>query len=88
MTTVFNQLIREKKYQLENTLIFLFRSLVVDKTNPNSSKSWQKVSVFLSFQTSILNKCYIKVEKCADDVLRWLSSRIDLVISDVIYHGL
>ena len=87
MTTVFNQLIREKVSTGEHIDFFVQKS-VVDKTNPNSSKSWQKVSVFLSFQTSILNKCYIKVEKSADDVLRWLSSRIDLVISDVIYHGL
>ena len=34
-----------------------------------------------------MNKCHERPEKCADDVSRRLSSNIDLVTSDAIYHG-
>ena len=60
----------------------------VDKKHPNLSKGWHKVGVFLSFQTPILKKCHERAEKCADDVLSRLSSSIDLVAGDAIYHGL
>ena len=59
---------------------------VVDKRHHNGSKGWHKVDVFLSFQTSILNKCYERAEKCTDDVLRRFSSSIDVDASDAIYH--
>ena len=59
---------------------------VVDKRHHNGSKGWHKVDVFLSFQTSILNKCYERAEKCSDDVFRRFSSSIDVGASDTIYH--
>ena len=42
----------------------LWEIYVVDKKHPN----WHKVGVFLSFQTSIMNKCQERAEKCADYV--------------------
>ena len=57
---------------------------VVDKKHPN----WRKVGVFLSFQTSITNKCQERAEKCADYVQRWLLSSTDVVASDAEYYGL
>ena len=56
------------------------------KDCPNHSKDWHKVGT-LSFQTSILNICHERAGKWADEVLRLLSSSIDLVASDAIYHG-
>ena len=52
----------------------------------NRSKGLQKVGT-LSFKTSLLNKCQERADKWADDVLRRLSSSIDLAASDAIYHG-
>ena len=52
----------------------------------NRSKGLQKVGT-LSFKTSLLNKCQERADKWADDVLRRLSSSIDLVASDATYHG-
>ena len=59
---------------------------VVNKKHPNRRKGWHKVGT-LSFQTSILNKCHERADKWADDVLRRLSSSIDLVASHAIYRG-
>ena len=51
-------------------------------------KGWHKDDVSLSFQTSILNKCHERAEKCADGVSRRLLSSIDLVVNDARYQGL
>ena len=67
-------------------MLFCGEVCIVDKKHPNHSKGWHKVGVLLSHQTPILNKCHERAEKCADHVLRWLSSSIDLVASDAIYH--
>ena len=75
------KLIREKKYALENTLLFRWRSICCV-----NCEDWHKVGT-LSFQTSILKKCHERADKYADDVLWWLSSSIDLVASDAMYHG-
>ena len=68
-------------FKLKTHCFFCGEVCVVDKKHPN-----HKVST-LSFQTSVLNKCHERADKWADDVLRWLSSSIDLVASDAIYHG-
>ena len=75
-----------KSFNWKTHCFFCEEVCVVDKKHPNRSKGWHKVGT-LSFQTSLLNICHEKAEKWADDVLRWLSSSIDLVASDTIYHG-
>ena len=83
MATVLNQLFldQREKVLIGKHVAFSVEKSVVDKKHPN-----HKVAT-LFFQTSILNKCYEKADKRADDVLRWLSSSIDLLASDAIYHG-
>ena len=87
MAAMLSQVTREKKLLIRKKYYFFCGEVcVVDKKHPNRSKGWHKVGVVLSFQTTILNRCYERAEICADDVLRRLSSSIDLVASDAIYH--
>ena len=75
-----------KRFNWKIHCFFCGEVCVVDKKHPNCIKGWHKVGT-LSFQASILNKCHERADKWANDVLRQLTSSIDLVASDAIYHG-
>ena len=87
MTTVLNQLFfnQRVKVLIGKHFFFCEEVGVVDKKHPNRSKCWHKVCT-LFFQTSLLNKFHENAGKWRDDVLGRLSSSIDLVASDAIYH--
>ena len=71
---------------MKNAFLFCKEVYIVDKKHPNRSKGWHKVGN-LSFKTSLLNKCRERADTWADEVLRRLSSSIDLVAIDAIYHA-
>ena len=51
---------QREKVLIRTHWFFCGEVCVVDKTHPNRGKSWHKVGVFLSFQTSDLSKCHIR----------------------------